>query len=55
MATLAPLLPLAPEAFFTPSPAVATELRGVLRAFAGVLTDGFDAEQIWEQLRMKVC
>ena len=42
------------EAFFRAAPQISDTLRTTLASTTGVLTAGFDCEQIWEQLRMQV-
>lgn len=51
---LAPVLALEPHQFFRSSSDVKEQLRVVLADVAHVYTQGFDAEQIWEQLQLRV-
>jgi hypothetical protein len=51
---LKPLLALEAHQFFQSSQELAVELRRTLSAVAHVYTDGFDAEQVWEQLQLQV-
>jgi U3 small nucleolar ribonucleoprotein component len=54
-ATLAALTTFDAHDFIRSSDNVTSSLRKTLAGVAKVYTDGFDAEQVWEQLQLLVC